>query len=59
VAGQVEEVIYGGGSVACALRLGPGCVVTARLPEEEGAALRRGALVGVAWPSDRAVLFPG
>jgi ABC-type Fe3+/spermidine/putrescine transport system ATPase subunit len=56
--GTVEEVIYGGGSVACHVRVGADTVVMARIPATEAGGIARGTLAGLHWAGDHAKVFP-
>ena len=59
VAGVVEDTIYGGGTVACVMRVTPGSAADRPVPQpsaDRGAARHDGD--GFSWPLDRARLFP-
>ncbi|MFO1060008.1 MAG: ABC transporter ATP-binding protein [Dongiaceae bacterium] len=55
--GTVEDSIYGGGTVACVLRVTPALRLTARFPSVDGPDLRPGAAAALTWPADRARVF--
>ena len=57
LSGIIEEIIYGGGTVACLIRLTPKATIVARLPAADAAELQLGDRVDVAWPSHRARVF--
>jgi len=57
LSGIVEDTIYGGGTVACTLRVTPALKLTARFPSVGGPVVRPGAAAAFSWPGDRARLF--
>ena len=56
-AGLIEEIIYGGGTVACLVRLGPTTTIMARIPAAHATDLCVGSRIGLAWPFERAAVF--
>ncbi|MBX3529613.1 MAG: ABC transporter ATP-binding protein [Rhizobiaceae bacterium] len=58
LSGTVEEMIYGGGTVACHVRVGNGAVVMARVPAADAIGVRLGDRAGLVWQADRAKVFP-
>ena len=56
--GVVEDTIYGGGTVACVMRVTPALRLTARFPSVGGPAVQPGMTAVFSWPLDRARLFP-
>jgi spermidine/putrescine ABC transporter ATP-binding subunit len=57
VRGVVEDTIYGGGTVACVMRVTPALRLTARFASVSGPVIRPGALASFSWPGVRARLF--
>jgi putative spermidine/putrescine transport system ATP-binding protein/mannopine transport system ATP-binding protein len=57
IAGQIQETIYGGGTVACVVRVGPNVAITAREAAGDGPVRRQGDNVRVTWRPERARLF--
>jgi putative spermidine/putrescine transport system ATP-binding protein/mannopine transport system ATP-binding protein len=57
VRGVVEDTIYGGGTVACVMRVTPALRLTARYPSISGPVVRPGAPASFSWPGVRARLF--
>jgi putative spermidine/putrescine transport system ATP-binding protein/mannopine transport system ATP-binding protein len=55
--GSVEDSIYGGGTVACVLRVTPALRLTARFPSVDGPDLRPGMAAALTWPAERARVF--
>ena len=55
--GEVAETIYGGGTVACIIRLGSGQTVTVQESAVEGRVRRQGDAVRVSWDTDRVRVF--
>jgi putative spermidine/putrescine transport system ATP-binding protein/mannopine transport system ATP-binding protein len=58
LAGTVEEMIYGGGTVACHIRVGKEAAVMARIPAADALAVKVGDRAGLTWQADRAKVFP-
>jgi spermidine/putrescine ABC transporter ATP-binding subunit len=56
-AGILEELVYGGGTVACFVRLSPSVAVTARVPAAEATELVIGRAVNLLLPADRVRVF--
>ncbi len=57
LAGRVEETIYGGGTLACIVRITAGVSLTVREPAAEGQLRRIGDGVAVSWPVERSRVF--
>jgi mannopine transport system ATP-binding protein len=57
LSGQIQETIYGGGTVACVIRVAPTVTITVREAAGEGPVRRRGDNVRVSWRSERARVF--
>ena len=57
LSGTLEEMIYGGGTVACIVRVTPKTTIVARIPAADAAALKVGQTVGLSWPTGRIRLF--
>jgi putative spermidine/putrescine transport system ATP-binding protein/mannopine transport system ATP-binding protein len=55
--GQIQETIYGGGTVACVVRVGTAVSITAREAAGDGPVRRPGENVRVTWRPERAKLF--
>src|SRR5215470_1071051 len=58
VRGVVEDTIYGGGTVACVMRVTPALRLTARFPSVDGPKVQPGMKATFSWALDRARLFP-
>jgi putative spermidine/putrescine transport system ATP-binding protein/mannopine transport system ATP-binding protein len=57
LAGTVEEVIYGGGTVACFVRVSPRATVTLRLPSGTASSPSVGETIGLRLPEEHTRVF--